>query len=81
MQRSRCPPQPRVQGRATVGAQDARLARPVDGGIRSAEIRCRKTQYVHPWYSTTNGAKIAVTHVMTFRVYGVDDALSIVTLH
>ncbi len=59
----------------------ARLARPVGGGIRSAEIRCRKTQYVHVWYATVSGAKNAVTHVMILRVYGVDDALWIVRLH
>ena len=23
--------------------------RPMDSGIRAAEIRCRKTQYVHAW--------------------------------
>jgi hypothetical protein len=38
-------------------------------------MRCRKTQYVHAWYTTVRGAKNAVTHVMIFRVYGVDEAL------
>ena len=36
-------------GSPRLRAQDARLARPIDGGIRSAEIRCRKTQYVQAW--------------------------------
>jgi hypothetical protein len=45
------------------------------GGIRSAEIRCRKTQYVQAWYTTVSGAMIAVTQVMILRVYGVDEAL------
>jgi hypothetical protein len=65
-----CPPQSRVQGRLSrrsVRAQDGRLARPMDGGIRSVEILCRKIQYVHAWYTTVSGAMNAVTQVMTFR--------------
>src|ERR1700722_3773374 len=49
------------------------LASPVAGGMRSAEIRCRKTQYVQPWYITVSGAISAVTQVMILRVYGVDE--------
>ena len=49
-------------------AQDGCLARPMGGGIRSAEMRCRKTQYVHAWYTTVSGAMNAVTHVMILRV-------------
>jgi hypothetical protein len=45
------------------------------GGIRSDEILCRNTQYVHAWYTTVTGAMIPVTQVMILRVYGVDDAL------
>src|SRR5262249_43464648 len=68
-QRGRCPPQSRVQRRSGIfRAQDGRLARPIDGGIRSAEIRCRKTQYVHAWYTTVSGTMNAVTQVMILRV-------------
>ncbi|CNL00939.1 Uncharacterised protein [Mycobacterium tuberculosis] len=38
------------------------------GGIRSAEMRCRKIQYVQAWYTTVSGAMKAVTHVITPRV-------------
>jgi hypothetical protein len=43
--------------------------------MRSAEIRCRKTQYVQPWYITVSGAISAVTQVMILRVYGVEEPL------
>jgi hypothetical protein len=52
-----------------------RLASPTDAGIRSAETRCRNTQYVQPWYAITSGAKISAAQVMIFSVYGLDDAL------
>src|SRR6202007_376372 len=72
-QRRRCPPQSRINGPPAARAQDGRLASPVAAGMRSAEIRCRKIQYVQPWYITVSGAISAVTHVMISRVYGVDE--------
>src|SRR5438874_9412 len=67
-QRRRCSPQSRIQGSPAAPAQDARLASPAAGGMRSAEIRCRKTQYVQPWYTIVNGTKSVAAHVMIFSV-------------
>ena len=42
--------------------------------------RLRNTQYVQPWYSSTNGRKMHATTVISASVFAVDEALPTVSV-